>query len=123
MGSPDPFWLWYERGVRKDRWAKVAIAVIAVVALGQIAFFFPRTVDDMFIFLRYAENAANGDGLVFNLGERVEGFSSVTWTLLLTVGALVGANLVTWSKLLAVASIGALLVGSYRLAQERLGVG
>jgi len=38
--------------------------------------------DDVFIFIRYAQNWVNGHGLVFNIGERVEGFTSPAWTLL-----------------------------------------
>jgi hypothetical protein len=103
------------------RWA--AGSVVGLIALAQVLFYFPRTVDDMFIFLRYAENAANGHGLVYNVGERVEGFSSVSWVALLVPGELIGVNAVTWSKLLAIASVGGLLVGLYHFARERLGVG
>ena len=39
-------------------------------------------IDDVFITLRYARNLLNGNGLVFNIGERVEGFSNPTWLLL-----------------------------------------
>lgn len=37
--------------------------------------------DDVFISLRYAYNLAHGNGLVFNVGERVEGFTNFAWTL------------------------------------------
>jgi arabinofuranosyltransferase len=36
-------------------------------------------IDDVFITLRYVRNLLSGNGLVFNLGERVEGFSNPTW--------------------------------------------
>ena len=39
--------------------------------------------DDAFISFRYARNLARGLGLVFNAGERVEGFTNFLWTLLL----------------------------------------
>jgi len=39
--------------------------------------------DDMMISLRYARNLAQGDGLVWNAGERVEGITNLLWTLLL----------------------------------------
>ena len=48
------------------------------------------TVDDSFISLRFAENWANGSGLVFNPGERVEGYSNFLWTLVLGVLAKAG---------------------------------
>lgn len=47
-------------------------------------------VDDTFISLRFAENAAAGRGLVFNQGERVEGYSNFLWTLVLGVLAKLG---------------------------------
>lgn len=49
------------------------------------------TFDDAFISFRYAENLARGEGLVFNPGERVEGFSNFLWTVLLTVPLLGGS--------------------------------
>ena len=42
-------------------------------------------VDDSYIFLRFAENFASGNGPVFNIGERVEGYSSPLWMVLLTI--------------------------------------
>ena len=39
-------------------------------------------VDDAFISLRYARNLVAGEGLVYNAGERVEGFSNPTWVAL-----------------------------------------
>jgi len=39
-------------------------------------------VDDTFIGLRYARNLVEGNGLVFNPGERVEGYTSSAWVLL-----------------------------------------
>jgi arabinofuranosyltransferase len=43
-------------------------------------------VDDAFISFRYAANLARGAGLVFNAGERVEGYTNFLWTLLLAAG-------------------------------------
>lgn len=37
--------------------------------------------DDAMISMRYAHNLARGDGLVWNIGERVEGFSNPLWTV------------------------------------------
>lgn len=49
-------------------------------------------VDDSYIFLRYAENFALGNGPVFNPGERVEGYSSPLWLVLLTIVRVCGAD-------------------------------
>jgi len=37
--------------------------------------------DDTFISLRYAQNLVDGHGLVYNIGERVEGYTNFLWTL------------------------------------------
>lgn len=41
--------------------------------------------DDTWISLRYAQHLAQGQGLVYNPGERVEGYSNFLWTVLLAV--------------------------------------
>ena len=46
------------------------------------------TCDDAFISYRYALNLVEGKGLVFNAGERVEGYSNFLWTLWCAVGLL-----------------------------------
>lgn len=44
--------------------------------------------DDAMVSMRYAWNLAHGDGLVWNPGERVEGITSFSFTLVMTLGAL-----------------------------------
>ena len=56
---------------------------MAALPLLTLLFLPIRTIDDAFITFRYARNLAQGNGLVFNLGERVEGVTSLSWTLLL----------------------------------------
>jgi hypothetical protein len=48
--------------------------------------------DDAFVSLRYARNLAHGAGLVYNAGERVEGYTNFLWTLLLGLAAALGAR-------------------------------
>jgi len=45
---------------------------------------FEHTIDDAFISYRYARNLAAGHGLVFNPAQRVEGYTNLLWTLLLS---------------------------------------
>jgi hypothetical protein len=108
--------------LRRRAWL-AALAAVAAAAAVHVLYYFPRAVDDMYIFLRYAENLAQGHGLVYNPGERVEGFSSPAWVLLLALGALLGVGGVGWAKLLALGALGALGVGIYRFGRERLGLG
>jgi len=70
--------------------------------------------DDAFISFRYAQNLVRGHGLVFNVGERVEGYTNLLWTLLLAgamaagispeVAAAVG-GIAFWLALVAVLAL------------------
>lgn len=43
---------------------------------------YPLIIDDAFISFRYSANLATGQGLVFNSGELVEGYSNFLWTFI-----------------------------------------
>lgn len=94
------------------------VVLAALVALAHILYYLPRTVDDLFIYLRYAENLAQGRGLVYNPGERVEGFSSPPWVLLQSLAFLLGVNAVTFTKILGVLAFAAYLAAAGLLALE-----
>jgi hypothetical protein len=74
------------------------------------------TQDDAFISFRYAENMASGNGLVFNIGEKVEGFSNPLWTFLFVLGAWLGADPVITSVLLGYCSVIFLGYAGYALS-------
>ncbi|MDP4219937.1 MAG: hypothetical protein Q8916_07370 [Bacteroidota bacterium] len=65
------------------------VSAISLFTL-QIVDYLNFGVDDVFISMRVAENAADGKGLVLNTGENVEGYSNPLWVLLLSAGALLG---------------------------------
>jgi arabinofuranosyltransferase len=79
--------------------------------------------DDAYISYRYAQHLASGQGLVFNPGERVEGFSNLLYVLLLApAAALVSSeNLYAVSAGLNVVFALAALVLLYRFTLRRLG--
>ena len=64
----------------------------AVVFLATCVLFSPFVADDAFIVGRYAQNAAGGFGLVYNVGERVSALTSPLHALLETVLALCGLD-------------------------------
>lgn len=78
--------------------------------------------DDAFICYRYACNFADGEGLVYNIGERVEGYSNLLWTLLLAGWMRLGIEPIIASQMMGVASLACLLglalVYGCRLARE-----
>ncbi|MCR1795473.1 hypothetical protein K0V43_18055, partial [Leptospira sp. id769339] len=44
--------------------------------------------DDAFITFRYSENFVNGFGIVFNIGEYLEGYTNFLWMLFVSLGIL-----------------------------------
>ena len=58
--------------------------------------------DDSFISFRYAWNLVHGHGLVYNAGERVEGYSNLLWTLLMAGGLALGVAPEPASKALGI---------------------
>jgi arabinofuranosyltransferase len=59
--------------------------VLAVIVAGALAWAWHLRwlCDDAFISFRYGENLVRGHGLVFNPGERVEGYTNFLWTVLM----------------------------------------
>lgn len=104
-----------------SRFAKIVWPFIGLIAALHIAYYFPRCVDDLFISLRTAESFAGGHGIGFNPGERVEGYSSPLWMALQAVGFVAGFEGVTWTKVLGIGALAALLAGAHTLAREYAG--
>lgn len=71
----------------------------------------PWMLDDAFISFRYAENFAAGHGLVFNPGEKVEGYTTFLWVLILAAGKTIGLRVVHLSQILgALFALGTVLL-------------
>jgi arabinofuranosyltransferase len=80
------------------------VRLIYAVVLGSFAIhslsYYRMKVDDAYITFRYADNFARGFGLVFNPGERVEGYSNFTLVLLLAPFVRLAADLLIVSKVI-----------------------
>lgn len=72
----------------------------ACAALLALVYYFDFTQDDAYITFRYAANYTAGHGLVYNIGEHVEGYTNFLWTILMVLGRLAGFELVFFSKVL-----------------------
>ena len=64
----------------------------------------PYLLDDAFISFRYARNLVEGHGLVYNPGERVEGYTNFLWTLFAAGFLRIGIDPLTGSRILGVGS-------------------
>lgn len=101
---------------------RIAIGAIALLLLVHLSYYFPRVVDDVFISVRYAENLAHGNGAVYNLGEKVEGYSSPSWMLVQTIAFVLHLEPVTFGKVIGVALLFATAWGVRQIAREMYGV-
>ncbi|RMD98308.1 MAG: hypothetical protein D6812_13695, partial [Deltaproteobacteria bacterium] len=69
------------------------------------------TYDDALISLRYSRMLAEGHGLVWNPGERVEGYSNFSWVVLMALIRRMGGDIVVWTKIVGMlANLGTLLL-------------
>jgi len=55
--------------------------------------------DDAYISYRYAANYLNGHGLVFNIGERIEGFTNFGWTIFLLLLGVLKTDFILLSRI------------------------
>ncbi len=85
--------------------ACLALAIGGAV-LHALSFANSGPIDDDFICFRYARNLLQGDGLVFNPGERIEGFTAPLWVLVIAAGLALGWNPVTLSLTLSALACG-----------------
>lgn len=76
------------------------------------------TIDDAYISYRYARNLARGLGLVYNAGERIEGYTNFLWTVLLAGAIRVGLDPDVTAKILGALSAFGALGFTYLLAER-----
>ncbi len=74
--------------------------------------------DDAFISFRYARHLVEGHGLVWNIGERIEGYTNFLWVLLSAGGLALGADPVVWTQVLGIALFAATLALTWQLVRE-----
>src|SRR5262245_31921661 len=101
------------------RWAVILGLVLPMVLLiGNMVRVQSYTIDDAYISYRYARNFARGNGLVYNVGEYVEGYTNFLWTIWLAVGFWLRLNPDVVAKVLGgLAPCGSLWI-VYRLSRR-----
>lgn len=100
----------------------LAVLLAAVAAFSFLCFvFFPESVDDAYITLRFSRNLAEGKGPVFNPGERVEGYSNFLWMAVLAAAGGAGAPPEYAMKVLGFASGVAVIALVFAAARRETG--
>jgi hypothetical protein len=93
------------------------VALTVVFAVSIVLAYLNRFIqDDAFISFRYALNLTLGEGLVWNPGDYVEGYSNFLWTLLMSAAIRIGLDPVPASQAFGLFSFVGTLAISHRLA-------
>jgi hypothetical protein len=82
----------FRLSLRAERWVRLGFLSAVVVAGSAYAWSLIWASDDAYISFRYAENLALGRGLVWNAGERVEGYTDFLWTVVIAAFIRAGAD-------------------------------
>ncbi len=101
---------------------KLGLALVpALVIYGLIAYYLRFTQDDAYISYRYVANFLNGHGLVYNIGERIEGFTNFGWVNYLILWGGVGANYILASKVTGFLCGAGIVIVTFLLARRLFG--
>lgn len=79
-------------------WFSISFSLLCLILYS--LYIQPWMFDDAFIYFRYADNLADGHGLVYNIGEKVEGYTSFLWVILMAAGKIIGINIIIFSKII-----------------------
>jgi len=102
---------------------KLLLAAIAFAAAAAFFSFGGFVIDDAYISFRYVSNLVEGNGLVYNPGEKVEGYSNFLWIILLSVPGCFfrGDDLVTAARILSLVFNTGTIFLTFRLASSLSG--
>jgi len=99
----------------------LSILVVVVVLSGAL---WPSWMtDDALISFRYAQNLHAGHGLVYNIGERVEGYTNFLWTILAALVIALGGDPVYVSYYAGIIIALLIMVATFVLARRHIGDG
>jgi arabinofuranosyltransferase len=95
---------------------------LAAILLALCAFAYANRFiqDDAYISFRYAQHLAEGSGLVWNYGERLEGYTNFLWTLLIAAGIRLGCDPADTAIVLGLCSFAATLLLTYAVGRTVL---
>lgn len=98
------------------------LTYVILIALGIIFIYyclaFNFVQDDSYITFRYVKNFTDGHGLVFNIGDKVEGYTCFLWVIILSLIKLLGINFISASQTLGIISSLFTLFVIYRISHD-----
>ncbi|MBX0326700.1 hypothetical protein K2Z83_03255 [Oscillochloris sp. ZM17-4] len=107
--------------IARQSYARLSLALLGTLISFSGMIWSTWLSDDVFISFRYAQNLVAGNGLVYNPGERVEGYTNFLYTMLAALVLRLGGDPVYWTYLSGVGFALGLLLLTYWLAARLLG--
>lgn len=104
--------------IRTVKQASYLLLIIAGIVFYYYCKAFDFIQDDSYITYRYVKNFTEGNGLVFNIGDKVEGYTCFFWVVLLSILKKLGFNFISASQTLGVISSLLTLFFIYRISSE-----
>ena len=109
-------------GKKKPESSNKYLPYFILVVLGILFYYYCKSFnfiqDDSFITYRYAKNFTDGNGLVFNIGEHVEGYTCFLWVVLLSFLKVIGFNFISASGTIGIlSSLGAIFF-TYKISEQ-----
>ncbi len=93
----------------------------ALVIYGLLAYHLRFIQDDAYISYRYVANFLGGHGLVYNIGERVEGFTNFGWVIVTAMFGALGLDYISLSRILGLLCGAGVIVMTYLIGREVTG--
>lgn len=110
---------------KSERWILLPVLGLILLCLRYMQLYRRNVVDDAMTSMQYAKQLALGNGLVFNVGERVEGYTNFLWVIFMTpiywLSTKLGFHFVTAVTLCNILLAAANLLLVWSLARRWLG--
>ena len=90
----------------------VAFLVLSGVLIVHSSYYMPFLSDDSLISLRYLHRFLHGDGLTWTDGIRVEGYSNLSWILLLACLGIFNVDLIVAARILGIAGMAVVMLST-----------
>ncbi|HEY0605929.1 MAG TPA: hypothetical protein VGD58_23600 [Herpetosiphonaceae bacterium] len=102
-------------------WSMLGLAIVGLITTFSGALWPSWMTDDALISFRYAQNLVAGNGLIYNLGERVEGYTNFLWTMLAALVLALGGDPVQVSYYAGIVIALLLIAATFVLARQLMG--
>ncbi len=108
----------FDSAIRNHRW-DFLLLIFGIVAFAATCFYLKFVQDDAYISFRYAANFLSGNGLVFNIGDRVEGYTNFLWVIILAASRkFIGLDYIMTARIFSLAAAVSVFAIIYALVQR-----